>query len=127
MLGRKKILLVDDEFALRHILKTILAQVGDFEFLEAANGSQALDMMHKHKPDLVFLDVFMPVLSGVDTLKQMHDMEDLKDIPVIMCTAESKINTVRVSLELGAKDYIVKPFNMETVKNKAQKWLGLGE
>ncbi|NQS99368.1 MAG: response regulator [candidate division Zixibacteria bacterium] len=119
----KKILLVDDEFAMRHILKSILCQIDDFDFIEASDGSQALDLMLKHKPDLVFLDIFMPRLSGVDTLRKISEIEELCAIPVIMCTAESSISAIKSAMMSGAVDYIVKPFTMETVKKKAKKWL----
>lgn len=119
----KKILLVDDEFAMRHILKSILSQIDDLDFIEASDGSQALDLMLKHKPDLVFLDIFMPRLSGVDTLRKISEFEELRAIPVIMCTAESSISAIKSAMMSGAVDYIVKPFTMETVKKKAKKWL----
>ena len=119
----KKILIVDDEFAMRHILKSILSQLGNFDFIEASDGSQALELMLKHKPDLVFLDLLMPVLSGEETLRHKNELEELKAIPVIVCTAVSSASSVKSALMSGAADYIVKPFTMETIKTKAKKWL----
>jgi CheY-like chemotaxis protein len=80
-------------------------------------------MMLKFKPDLVFLDILMPKLSGVEALKQLQNYPELKNIPIIICSAESNIKTVEKALTLGAVDYIVKPFTMEIVLKKAEKWL----
>ncbi|MBL7190241.1 response regulator [bacterium] len=123
MEARKKILIVDDEFAMRHILKGILQQLGRFSFFEASNGMQAIDIMLAEKPDLVFLDIIMPVLSGIDTLKQKFRRNEIKDIPVIICTAEGSYKRVGEILKLGVVDYILKPFMLETVQLKARKWL----
>jgi CheY-like chemotaxis protein len=121
--AKKLILLVDDEYAMRHILKKVLEQLGDFDFLEAQDGSEALALMTKFKPDLVFLDIAMPGITGIDALKQISKVKELKDIPVIMCTADSDQRTVQQVLMYGAVDYIIKPFTMDILKYKAKKWL----
>jgi CheY-like chemotaxis protein len=121
----KQILIVDDEFAMRHILKSILAQLGDFNILEAKNGLEAINIMVKYRPDLVFLDVYMPVLSGIETLRRKEGIAELKHIPVIMCTAEANPKTVQSVIFAGAKDYVVKPFTMEVIHKKTKKWLNM--
>lgn len=123
MIPRKKILIVDDEFAMRHILKSILRQLDNYEFFEAIDGLDGIEKMTKVYPDLVFLDVYMPVLSGVETLKRKQNIPEIADIPVIMCTAEANPKTVQIVILHGAKDYVVKPFTLEVIHNKARKWL----
>ena len=123
MAPRKKILIVDDEFAMRHILKSILRQLGNYEFFEAIDGLDAIENMVKFLPDLVFLDVYMPSLSGIETLKRKQNTPEIADIPVIMCTAEANPRTVQTVIMNGAKDYVVKPFTLEVIHNKARKWL----
>jgi two-component system chemotaxis response regulator CheY len=120
---RPVILIVDDEDAMRHILKNIIAQVGDFEFFEAENGSTALKQMRQKRPDLVFLDLIMPVLSGVETLNTMKQDENLKDVYVIICTAEGSLKVVQKTFISGANDYIIKPFTMKIVQSKTKRWL----
>lgn len=123
MKQRQTILIVDDDFAMRHILKNIMSQMGDFDYLEAEDGVQALEEVQRNKPDLVFLDILMPGMSGVEALENMKNLDLLDDTVVIMCTAERNIKTVLKALEYGAKDYIVKPFSLGTVLDKAKKWL----
>lgn len=125
MVTPKKILLVDDEFAMRHILKSILNQLDDFLFFEAPNGLEAIMIMMEYRPDLVFLDVYMPVLSGIETLIRKKKMPEIQDIPVIMCTAEANPKTVQSVILQGAKDYVVKPFTLDIIHNKTRKWLSL--
>jgi len=125
MQTNKKILLSDDEFAMRHILKSILRQLAEFEFIEAKNGLETIEMMQKEKPDLVFLDVYMPVMSGIETLHKIQEMPELKEVPIIMCTAEASPKTVQSSIVHGAVDYVVKPFTLEVIHKKAKKWLNL--
>ena len=120
---RKTILLVDDDYAMRHILRSILRQLGDFRFFEAENGMKAIELMEENLPDLVFLDIIMPILNGIETLQYMKKIQVLEKIQVIVCTAEGNLKTVQQAIDLGAKDFIRKPFNMDTVLVKARKWL----
>ena len=117
------ILIVDDDFAMRHIMKNMLAQFTDFQLLEAHNGMKAVDLIMEFLPRLVFLDVSMPVLNGVEVLEYLKKVELVDKIRVIMCTAEGNIKTVKRALELGAVDYIKKPFEPQTIINKTNKWL----
>ncbi len=123
MIPKKTILLADDEFAMRHILKSILRQMGNFDFIEAKNGLEAIQLMKKYKPDLVFLDVYMPTMNGIEALKKIKDNPAINEIPVIMCTAEANPKIVQKVIMSGANDYVVKPFTMEIIHNKTQKWL----
>ena len=125
MLASKTILLVDDEYVMRHILKGILKPIGDFNFLESSNGMKCIELMLEENPDLVFLDVIMPVMDGIQTLQKIKNIDEIKDIPIIMCTSESSVKNVQKAIKLGVVDYIIKPFTMETIQEKTIKWLSL--
>lgn len=104
----KTILVVDDKPELRKLLKSYLTQEG-FRVLEAANGQEALYVARREKPDLVLLDLMMPEMGGYEFM-QIFSRES--DTPVIMLTAKLEESDKVLGLELGADDYITKPFSM---------------
>ncbi len=112
---KPQILIVDDAALNRAILAAILSD--DYRILEAADGQQALDLMHEHKGDvaLVLLDINMPVLDGFEVLTAMNRSHSIEDVPVIMISSDDSEDAVRRSYELGASDYISRPFNTKVV------------
>ncbi|MFZ8803661.1 MAG: response regulator [Candidatus Calescibacterium sp.] len=115
-----KILIVDDHEPMRKIIKTILRKVGFEDMEEAENGREALLKLKEKKFDVVLLDQNMPELSGLELLKIMKQDEQLKNIPVIMITAETSKEKVIEAIQLGVSEYIVKPFTAETLKKKIE-------
>ena len=113
-----KILSVDDS-------KTIWMIVGkafksyDCQMCEAANGEEGLAVAAKERPDLIILDVTMPVMDGVTMLTKLKEDPELKSIPVIMLTAESGRENVLQIAKLGVRDYLVKPFKEDQLIEKA--------
>lgn len=107
--SRKKILIVDDEEAIRDSLRLILS--AHFQVLVATNGEEALEMLPMAGPDLVLLDVSMPILDGLDTLRRMRD-EGITT-PVVMLTASTTVRTAVQAIKLGAIDYLNKPFDVQ--------------
>jgi DNA-binding response OmpR family regulator len=103
----KKILVVDDKSELRTLLKSYLTQEG-FEVATAGDGREALFVARQEKPDLIILDVMMPELGGYDFMR-IYGRE--ADTPVIMLTAKLEENDKVLGLELGADDYVTKPFS----------------
>jgi two-component system chemotaxis response regulator CheY len=101
-----KILLVDDEVHIRKYVGLILKQVGQPTILEAANGEEAVAMYSREKPDLVLLDVNMPKMDGIETLKKIQELD--ANSVVIMLTSLANRQTVEEALELGAVNYIRK-------------------
>lgn len=81
------------------------------EVLCATNGREALETAAREKPDLILLDVMMPVMDGFQVLRKLKSQEETKNIPVIMLTAKVQEKDVVVGLETGAVDYITKPFS----------------
>lgn len=102
-----KILIADDEPQIREILRVYFNKDG-FVTVEAEDGQQALSMIEKEKPDLVLLDIMMPVLDGITACEEIRHRYDL---PIIMLTAKDEDDDRILGLEKGADDYITKPFN----------------
>lgn len=110
------LLVVDDNEANRFTLKRRLQRDGYENIVEAEDGLQALDMLRQRPIDLVLLDLAMPGMDGYDVLSQMKSDMDLRDIPVIMISADDKLDSVVRCIELGAEDYLPKPFNAVLLK-----------
>ena len=119
-----RILIVDDSVAMRHVERTMLEDMGFSDIAEAADGSQALKMVASGKFDLILLDWKMPVLSGLDTLKQLKANPDFKSIPVVMVTSESNKSKILEAIQSGAANYIIKPFSDEVLKEKLEPFIG---
>ena len=104
-----KVLLAEDE---EHIAKMVVfkLQKAGYEVVHAENGEAAFALAQSEVPDLILLDVMMPILSGFEVLNQLKAEEKLKDIPVIMLTAKSEEEDTLKGFDLGATDYMTKPF-----------------
>lgn len=105
---RKRVLIVDDEAGIRDSLRLLLSS--SFEVKTAEDGSQALGIVESFVPDLVLLDVTMPTMGGIDTLRELKNRS--LPAPVIMLTAASTVKTAVEAMKLGAVDYINKPFDV---------------
>lgn len=110
----KKILVIDDDLTILEIVKSVLTKC-KFDPLTAENGETGLEIAKSERPNAILLDRKMPGLNGYEVLKELKKDTSTKDIPVIMLTGENSISEVAKSLELGAADYIVKPFNNENL------------
>jgi len=115
-----KVLSVDDSKTIRMIVKKAFKPY-DCEIIEAENGVEGLAAANKERPDLIVLDITMPVMSGVEMLEKLKAEPALRDIPVIMLTAESGKDNVLKIVKMGVKDYIVKPFKGEQLINRVEK------
>jgi two-component system chemotaxis response regulator CheY len=118
----KRILITDDALFMRVTLKNILSNNGYTDLDEAANGQEALDKCEAHKPDLVTLDITMPIMDGVTAAKAIK--EKYPDVIVIMCTAMGQKDIVMEAIKAGAKDFIVKPFQPDRVIDSVKKLIG---
>ena len=114
---KKRILLVDDEQINLEFFEVMLTKLG-FEIEKADNGADALDLVRRWKPDLIILDNVMPRISGWEVtkiIKTSEEYRDYADIPIIMFSAMDDVKDKVEGLELGADDYITKPFNFSEV------------
>lgn len=110
-----RILVVDDNMVNRDMLQRRLEREG-YEVDSAENGIQALEMLERQKYDLVLLDILMPEMDGYDVLRALKIHKRLKEIPVIMLTAVHEAESVKACIELGAADYLLKPYNTILLK-----------
>ena len=106
-----KILVVDDDEMTRHFLSHILAQQG-FLLETAMDGEQALTLLKDKTFDIILLDVEMPGLNGLETLKRIRKNYLKKDLPVLMVTANDQSTEIIQAFDLGANDYVVKPLDV---------------
>ena len=120
----KKILSVDDSRTIRLIVGRSFRPY-DVQLFEATNGEEGLVAAAKEKPDLIILDVTMPVMDGVTMLTKLKENPELKTIPVIMLTAESGRENVLQIAKIGVRDYLVKPFKEEQLIEKAGRIITL--
>jgi len=121
---RYKVLTVDDSKTVRIIVKKAFKGF-DCEIIEAANGVEGLAAAAKENPDLILLDITMPVMDGVEMLTKLKSDPALKGIPVIMLTAEGGRDNVLKIAKIGVRDYIVKPFKEEILVEKAGRIIDL--
>ncbi len=115
-----KILSVDDSRTIRIIVGRAFQQY-DCQMCEAGNGEEGLAVAAREKPDLILLDVTMPVMDGVTMLTKLKEDPELKSIPVIMLTAESGRENVLHIAKLGVRDYLVKPFKENQLIEKVER------
>jgi two-component system, chemotaxis family, chemotaxis protein CheY len=112
------VLVVDDYKTMVRIIQNLLKQLGFNNVDEASNGQEALQKMRLHKYGLVISDWNMEPMTGYELLQSVRADDDLKGTPFIMVTAESKTENVIAAKKAGVNNYIVKPFNAETLKQK---------
>ena len=114
------ILVVDDYKTMIRIIRNLLKQLGFEDVDDAADGSEALAKLGERKYGLVISDWNMEPMTGYELLKQVRDNPELQGIPFIMVTAEAKSENVIAAKKAGVNNYIVKPFNAQTLKDKIQ-------
>mgnify|MGYP002715655073 CR=1 FL=1 len=119
-----KILVVDDYATMRRIVRNLLTQIGFSDVEEAGDGVSALQKMRETRYGLVISDWNMDPMTGLQLLKEVREDDKLSQTPFIMVTAESKTENVIAAKQAGVSNYIVKPFNAETLKHKIQSVLG---
>jgi len=112
------ILVADDSVLMRRNIKNILKQAGYTIAGEASNGKEAVELYRKHRPDLVTMDITMPVMTGIEAVKTI--IEEFPDANIIMISALDQKHMVFKALECGAKHYIVKPFKVSAVLKAIQ-------
>jgi two-component system chemotaxis response regulator CheY len=116
-----EVLVVDDASAMRHIVRNLLRELGLKNIREAENGHIALDKLRVKKADFVVSDWNMPVMTGIDLLRAIRADQALKSTPVLMVTAEGNQKNIVEAMQAGVNNYIVKPFNAQTLQEKLNK------
>jgi two-component system chemotaxis response regulator CheY len=121
---KMNVLVVDDYSTMRRIIKNLLTQIGFTNVDEADNGASALTKLRERSFGLVISDWNMEPMSGLELLKEVRADVKLKGTPFIMVTAESKTENVVAAKAAGVNNYIVKPFNADTLKTKIESVIG---
>jgi DNA-binding response OmpR family regulator len=124
----QKILIVDDEAHIRMLIEQTLEELEDegVEFLTAENGEIALEIIQKENPKLVFLDVMMPKMNGMEVCRRIKKELELKDVYIVLLTAKGQELDRLRGQEVGADVYMTKPFDPEVLLTKAKEVLGIG-
>ncbi len=123
----QKILIVDDEAHIRMLIGQTLEELEDegVEFLTAENGEIALEIIQKENPKLVFLDVMMPKMNGMEVCRRVKKELGLDKVFIVLLTAKGQETDRQKGLDVGADVYMTKPFDPEVLLSKAKEVLGL--
>lgn len=118
----KKIMLVDDAAFMRMMIKDTLQKNGYTDVVEAGNGEQAIATYLAEQPELILMDITMPVMDGLEALRKLKEINS--SVKVVMCSAMGQETMVVDALKLGAKDFIVKPFKPDRIMKTVNSILG---
>ncbi|MDD6137544.1 MAG: response regulator [Lachnospiraceae bacterium] len=116
------ILIVDDSRTSRRILRSILEEDGHVIVGEATNGQEGFEQYMSLKPDIVTMDITMPVMTGVEALKKIIEADS--NAKVVMVSAAGQQHNMLEAVQSGAADFISKPFDVDTIKNMVKKIVG---
>ena len=116
-----KVLVVDDMSTMRRIVKNVLKQIGFSDMVEAKNGQDALNKLKANDIGLIVSDWNMPVMQGIELLREVRADVELKHIPFLMVTAEAQKENIIEAVQPGVSNYVVKPFTPEALKGKLEK------
>jgi two-component system alkaline phosphatase synthesis response regulator PhoP len=122
-MSKGKILVVDDEIYIVHILDFSLGMEG-YEVVTALDGEQALEKLKMEKPDLIVLDIMMPKLDGYEVCKAIKSDPETRQIPVILLSAKGRNVDQKMGFDVGADDYITKPFSPRKLVERINQLLG---
>lgn len=116
------ILVAEDERDIRELINFTLTYAGH-QVTQASNGVEALELAPKVKPDLIMMDVRMPKMTGYEACRQIKQIEELKNVPVVFLSAKGQDEEVQTGIEAGAVDYILKPFAPEDLARRVSEIL----
>ena len=123
---RKKLLIVEDELHIRTLLEQVLEDLEDeydVEILTAPDGEEGLKIIREQRPQAVFLDIMMPKMNGYEVCRAVKDDPQLKDTIIVLLTAKGQEADKKKGLEIGAYDYMTKPFDPDEVMDLAKELL----
>jgi DNA-binding response OmpR family regulator len=126
----KKLLIVEDELHIRTLLEQALEDLEDefdVEILSAADGEEGLEVIRRERPQAVFLDIMMPKKNGYEVCRAVKEDPELKDTIIVLLTAKGQEADRRKGLEIGAYDYMTKPFDPDEVVELAKELLQIVE
>lgn len=117
------ILLVEDDLALRDLISLVLSHMLPCRVIQATNGAEALERYYETRPAVVVLDILLPHMNGLEMLKKLKDEGALEHTAVIVISALGYRDVIRQVVEAGARDFIVKPFDVEVLASRVKQAL----
>ncbi len=120
---KTKVLIIDDNHSILEYLKTLLSRY-NFEIKTSENGYDGLNDVAEFKPEIIFLDLMMPNIDGIQMLQLKNKLNEIKDIPVIVISANAGRNNVMAAIEAGADRVLAKPINIKLLKSSVNEVLG---
>lgn len=116
-------LIIEDDTTIRAVLKRIMSKKFGFNIYQAENGAEGLKVMHETNPDIVLLDITMPLMNGIEFLQKIRLENKYKDTPVFILSAINDRKLIQQMIELGVNDYILKPMDIEVVYDRIQNFI----
>lgn len=120
--GAKRILIAEDSAATRTAISAMLKRMG-YDVVVALNGEEAVDLSRRERPDLILLDIMMPVMDGIEALKAIRGDVHLRATPIVMLTSTTDVRMVTEAIECGANDYIAKPFSVTLLTERVERYI----
>jgi two-component system alkaline phosphatase synthesis response regulator PhoP len=118
-----KILVAEDETDIRELVAFSLENIGGFQVVKAKNGAEAVEVAQAELPDLILMDVRMPKMTGVEACAHLKTIPETKDIPVVFLSAMGQEQEIQHGMDVGAVEYILKPFAPDVLMNKVREIL----
>lgn len=120
---KKKILVIDDSLAMQRLLSFVLEKEG-YEVEIATNGAEGFEKAKTFKPDLIFTDLLMPFKDGYELCQDIRSTPEIKNTAIIVLTSKAETNNAQKALEIGANDYLIKPFDPPKVISRVREVIG---
>jgi len=120
----KTILVVDDSSTTRSLIASNLSETGDYEVIEAASGFEALKVLPSRKVDLIVTDINMPDINGLELISYVKENPIYRQIPTMIITTEDSEEDRKRGMELGAREYVIKPFTVEELQEAVKRAMG---
>lgn len=121
----KTILIADDSSSMRAMLVAIVETLGDYQIVEASSGFEALRLLPRGPVDLILTDVNMPDINGLELISYLRANENYKKIPVFIISTEGSVKDIEKGKQIGADEYLVKPFPPETLQHLIKQYLNI--
>ncbi|MBI4386283.1 MAG: response regulator [Elusimicrobia bacterium] len=125
-MAKKKILAIDDEESICDMYRQGLTALG-YEVTCASNAQKAKEALGRSKPDIILMDIMMPDQDGISLTRELRAQAETSDIPIVVVSGLSDAATLNDALLFGAVDYLVKPFDVDILKNKLERALVMAE
>lgn len=122
-MSAKTILIVDDSASMRAMLVAIVEALGDYQIVEATSGFEALRLLPREQVDLILTDINMPDINGLELIGYLRKNPNYKDIPVFIISSEGSPKDIERGKQLGADEYVIKPFSPATLQQLISHYL----